>query len=192
MVHCSIFPGTMALLITWSKKKVVAMTAQGAQVKVAKLRLFVTDGSSKPFQYCKTSYNWNPSRINYNVFNRTIFPYYLSDCRKAIASKENEFVSLDVTEWMREWITGGRGNGGIVILFDGGAPANGDVKKADVLGFASTKMSNKEAAKRPRLSLSCHGDRVEPTVVFKENRLESGLKNNGKGNLRKQKNSFKK
>merc|ERR1711964_289166 len=143
----------------------------GAQVKVAKLRLFVTDGSSKPFVYCKNRYNWNSGRVNYDIFNRTIFPYYLSDCRTATAPRENEFIALDITEWMRDWITGGAGNGGIVILFDGGLPAKGDVKKTDALGFATYKMSNAEAAKRPRLSLSCHGDRVEPTVVFKENRV---------------------
>ena len=174
-----------SIMLRIKAKKIVAMTAQGAQVKVAKLRLFVTDASSKPFQYCKSSYNWNAGRVNYNTFNRTIFPYYLSDCRTATASKENEFISLDITEWMRDWITGGKVNGGIAILFDGGDPPKGDAKKADALGFATFKMSNKEASMRPRLSLSCHGDRVEPTVVFKENRAVSGLKANGR-KLRKQ------
>jgi hypothetical protein len=168
-----------SILLRIKVKKIVAMTTEGAMIKKAKLRLFVTDGSHRPFYYCLTKFPWDASRVTYNEWNRTIFPSYLSDCRKGPPTKSDEFVTLDVSDWMRLWTTNahsGRGvNGGIAIIFDGGAPERGKETKPDVVAFATTKVGNENAAQRPRLSLSCHGDRVSPTVVFKENRKASTL-----------------
>jgi hypothetical protein len=175
-----------SILLRIRVKNIVSMTTEGAMIKKAKLRLYVTDGSRKPFFYCLNKYPWDASRVTYNEWNRTIFPSYLSDCRKGPSTKENEFVSLDISDWMRFWTTNahtGKGvNGGIAIIFDGGAPIPGKETKPDILAFATTKMGNEDAAKRPRLSLSCHGDRVSPTVVFKENRGVSTLLRSRKKN----------
>ena len=153
-----------SLLLKLQVPQVIDKSAEGAMIKRALLRLYVTDGSSKPFYYCKGRYGM-PMNMNYKQFNVTYFNY-LDDCRIAYARKVDEFVALDISDWMRDWVNG-FGSRTIAILFDGGAP--GKTVKADAVGFATPKADI--AGQRPRLSLSCHGDRVEPLVVFKEQKV---------------------
>ena len=141
-------------------------------IKKAALRLYVTDSSRKPFYYCNSRYGMNVNNVNYKQFNITYFRY-LNDCRIGYARKTDEFVALDITTWMRDWVNG-YGSRNIAILFDGGAP--GKTTKADAVGFATAKADI--ASQRPRLSISCHGDRVQPLVVFKEKKVELKHDNN--------------
>jgi hypothetical protein len=160
-----------SILVGLSIPKLVDKSMEGAMVKKASLRLYVTDSSSKPFYYCKARYAMPINNMNYKQFNLTYFKY-LQDCRIAYAKKTDEFVSLDLTEWVREWVNG-FGSKNIAILFDGGAP--GKTVKADAVGFATAKADI--PSQRPRLSLSCHGDRVQPLIVFKEKNVNLLTKN---------------
>ena len=51
---------------------IVEKTEEGAMVKTAILRLFVTDASEKPFQYCMNKRPWKANSITFNKFNTTI------------------------------------------------------------------------------------------------------------------------
>lgn len=160
------------ILVNIDVRKLVDKSTEGAMIKKAALRLYVTDSSTKPFYYCNSRYGMNVNNVNYKQFNITYFRY-LNDCRIGYARKTDEFVALDITTWMRDWVNG-YGSRNIAILFDGGAP--GKTTKADAVGFATAKADI--ASQRPRLSISCHGDRVQPLVVFKEKKVELKHNNN--------------
>merc|ERR1711871_149742 len=155
-----------SILIRFTIPKIVDKSMEGAMAKKANLRLYVTDASRKPFYYCKSNY-YLPTNTNYKQFNITYFNH-LVDCRIAYARKVDEFVALDITDWMRDWVNGFGGKS-IAILFDGGPPRGKD-GIVDAVGFATTEADIQ--TQRPRLSLSCHGDRVQPIVVFKEKKVE--------------------
>ena len=57
---------------------------------------------------------------------------------------------------MREWVTNPKSNFGVMFFPPG----------SDNIGFVS--QLDPDANERPRLSLSCHGDRVDYDHVFKE------------------------
>ena len=59
---------------------IVEKTEEGAMVKTAILRLFVTDPSEKPFQYCMNNRPWKANSITFNTFNATI-ANTVEDCR---------------------------------------------------------------------------------------------------------------
>merc|ERR1712023_40763 len=74
------------------------------------------------------------------------------------------YVDIDLTVWMREWVTSSEHNYGIMIVPTG----------FDGVGFVS--YLDPDANQRPRLSLSCHGDNFDTThsasnkFVFRETR----------------------
>ena len=78
-----------------------------------------------------------PMNMNYKQFNVTYFNY-LDDCRIAYARKVDEFVALDISDWMRDWVNG-FGSRTIAILFDGGAP--GKTVKADAVDSRRLKLT---------------------------------------------------
>ena len=79
-----------------------------------------------------------------------------SKCRNIKPIGKNDWVAVDISEWMREWVTNPKSNFGVMFFPPG----------SDNIGFVS--QLDPDANERPRLSLSCHGDRVDYDHVFKE------------------------
>ena len=76
-------------------------------------------------------------------------------CVTAKAEKKNEWIDLDISDWMREWVTKPESNFGMVFMPTG----------KDTASFISHL--DPDANQRPRLTLSCHGDRTDSSHVFK-------------------------
>merc|ERR1712146_225976 len=73
-------------------------------------------------------------------------------------SVKSNWVKVDVSDWVREWRSDKESNIGIRIK----------VKSAGkTMRLAAPDFDNENADLRPRLSLSCHGDQVDPSAVFK-------------------------
>ena len=70
-------------------------------------------------------------------------------------SLKDDFVKLDVSNWVRGWRTVPSTNIGLLITTTDKAGVN----------VAAPDMDSKNADLRPRLSLSCHGDQADPTLV---------------------------
>ena len=60
---------------------------------------------------------------------------------------------------MRDWVSDSKTNFGIVVLPSG----------SDAASFVN--FMDPDAEQRPRLSMSCHGDRADATAVFKEKKV---------------------
>ena len=142
---------------------IVEKTEEGAMVKTAILRLFVTDPSEKPFQYCMNNRPWKANSITFNTFNATI-ANTVEDCRVGKATHKGEFVSLDISDWFRRWVTDRKSNYGITISHQG-------IFKNSV-GFSSANVKGDEIVQRPRLNLACHGDHIKNDMVFKEQKVQ--------------------
>jgi hypothetical protein len=77
-------------------------------------------------------------------------------CLDAVSLKD-DFVKIDVSNWVRGWRTVPSANIGVLIT----------TTSKDGVAVAAPDMDAKNADLRPRLSLACHGDQADPTMVFK-------------------------
>ena len=59
---------------------IVEKTEEGAMVKTAILRLFVTDPSAKGFKYCMNTRPWKANSVTFKSFNATV-ANGLADCK---------------------------------------------------------------------------------------------------------------
>ena len=78
------------------------------------------------------------------------------DC-VTVTSKQDDFVKVDVSNWVRQWRTEPTANIGLYLSTTSGTGTK----------VAAPDMPAKSADIRPRLSLSCHGDQADPNMVFK-------------------------
>ena len=132
-------------------------TVVGEMIKQANLRLYVTDATKRDFQVCRNLNEYSAASVTYDTRPRV----QKNDCLTVKADKPNTWANIDISEWIREWVTDrAKHNFGIVI----------EGQSRDFATFATHL--DKDSNKRPRLSLSCHGDRVASEAVFKESKVE--------------------
>jgi hypothetical protein len=151
-------PNVATILMKVSVGEFLEKAEEGAMIKAAILRLFVTDPSTTAFKYCKNTVSWKASEVTYDEFHKSIQPK-LTDCRTMKANVKNEYVPLDITDWVRDWASDRKKNFGFTIIHEG-------VQK-DAVGFATSSSKGDSIGNRPRLSLSCHGDHIVSDMVFK-------------------------
>jgi hypothetical protein len=150
-------PNSAYILMKIALGELISKAEEGAMIKSSKLRLFVTSQSGTSFKYCKNIKPWD-SDITFNTFSEQVMPG-MTDCKTAKASRIYNFVALDVTDWVRDWISNRKSNYGFTIIHDG--------VKSDAVSFSSPSVSGELALQRPRLSLSCHGDNAASDLTFK-------------------------
>ena len=127
-------------------------TVVGEMIKQAMLRLMITDASDRSLKVCRNLAAYSAGTVTYETR-----PRYDDDCQDVKATKENDWAAVDLTEWMRDWVTDPKkANFGITIRG----------QSRNLVSIASHLHT--DANMRPRLSLSCHGDRVAAEAVFKE------------------------
>ena len=150
------FDTQQAILLRVKVRQIMEKTVVGEQIKQAVLRLMITDATERPIKVCRNTAMYSAATVTYDTR-----PAYDKDtCISVTATKENEWAPIDITEWMRDWVTdAATANFGITILG----------QSRDIVTFASHL--NADANMRPRLSLSCHGDRVPAELVFKEKKV---------------------
>merc|ERR1711937_73601 len=122
-------------------------------IKQAVLRLMVTDASSRPLKVCRNTAAYSAASVTFD----TRPSIDENDCLTVKANTENNWASIDISEWIRDWVTDPKkANFGMTVRG----------QSRDLVSFATHLHSDSNM--RPRLSLSCHGDRVAPEAVFKE------------------------
>ena len=152
-----------AILVKLAIGDIVEKTEEGAMVKTAILRLFVTDPSAKGFKYCMNTRPWKANSVTFKSFNATV-ANGLADCKIGKAKNVGEFAALDISDWFRNWVSNRNNNFGITILHQGNFK--------DSIGFSTSKVSGEDVVQRPRLNLACHGDHVASDMVFKEKKAK--------------------
>ena len=159
------------ILMKVAIEDLVDKTTEGAMVKTAMLRLFVTDPSEKGFKYCMNTKPWKANEITYKSFAENM-EGTVTDCKSIKAKNKDEFVALDISDYFRKWVTDEKTNFGISIMHQG------DFK--DAVGFSTGNVKGQDAVQKPRLNLACHGDHVRGDMVFKERKVTL-LKENKRG-----------
>jgi hypothetical protein len=145
------------ILLRLKVKKIMEKTVVGEMIKQANLRLYVTDATKRDFQVCRNLNEYSAASVTFDTRPRV----QKNDCLTVKADKPNTWANIDISEWIREWVTDpAKHNFGIVI----------EGQSRDFATFATHL--DKDSNKRPRLSLSCHGDRVASEAVFKESKVE--------------------
>jgi len=141
-----------SILLRIKVRKIMEKTVVGEMIKQAVLRLMVTDATVRPLKVCRNLASYSAATVTFDTRPRTD-----DDCLSVKADKENNWASIDLTDWIRDWVTDPKkANFGVTIKG----------QSRDLVSFASHLHS--DANMRPRLSLSCHGDRVAAEAVFKE------------------------
>jgi hypothetical protein len=149
------------MVLRFKLKDMMDKATDGALIKVAKLRLY-TNRAGVPMSVCSLETPQNAGNdalksdwktVSYNIAQAATKTGCIS-----VTSVENDFVKIDVTNWLRIWRTDPEQNIGLYIT----TPS----KSGDV-DVAAPDMPAKSADLRPRLSLSCHGDQADSEMVFK-------------------------
>jgi hypothetical protein len=142
------------ILMRINTDRILDQTMEGGMIKRTMLRLKVLDPTKNGFMVCKIIRKWDPKTVTFNTAPAYDGPS--SKCRNIKPIGKNDWVAVDISEWMREWVTNPKSNFGVMFFPPG----------SDNIGFVS--QLDPDANERPRLSLSCHGDRVDYDYVFKE------------------------
>ena len=79
----------------------------------------------------------------------------IENCIAGKATTKKDWADFDISDWVRDWISQPKSNFGMVLMPPAKDPAT----------FVSS--TDPDAEQRPRLSMSCHGDRADATQVFK-------------------------
>merc|ERR1711871_429165 len=175
------------ILMRLNTEKFVSETVEGQMLKNVVLRLFVLDDTKDDLLVCKLIRPWSVADVTW--MTAPAFDGPASNCIK-MKNKlitKGQWVDIDLTVWMREWVTSSEHNYGIMIMPTG----------FDGVGFVS--YLDPDANQRPRLSLSCHGDNFDTThsasnkFVFRETRskLVSERKKKGDQSAEDKKNTKK-
>ena len=166
----------------FDEKKLMDKTMEGGLIKRAMLRLKVLDtwanldnstqGNSSQPEYlhvCKIIRKWNVKEVTFSTI--PAFDGPLENCKIVFPAVKSEWAELDITQWLRDWVSSPKENFGMMFF-----PPPNEQDQASFVSFLDP-----DANERPRLSLSCHGDKSEAyEAVFKESRQRSGLKRVGK------------
>ena len=163
-------------------KKLMDKTMEGGLIKRAMLRLKVLDtwanldnstqaNYSQPeyLHVCKIIRKWNVKEVTFSTI--PAFDGPIENCKIVFPAVKSEWAELDITQWLRDWVSSPKENFGMMFF-----PPPNEQDQASFVSFLDP-----DANERPRLSLSCHGDKSEAyEAVFKESRQRSSLKRVGK------------
>jgi len=145
-----------AMFLRLSLKDIMENATDGSLVKVAMLRLY-TDKAGVPLKLCNIGAKGEELKSNWKtVTYETVKSAPSTGCLDAVSLKD-DFVKIDVSNWVRGWRTVPSANIGVLIT----------TTSKDGVAVAAPDMDAKNADLRPRLSLACHGDQADPTMVFK-------------------------
>ena len=133
-------------------------TEEGAMVKRAVLRLMTLDNTDDELIICRLIREWSSAEVTW--VTQPAYDGPKEKCMIVKASKKNMWSDVDISDWMRVWMSEPEKNYGMVIVPSG----------KDAATFVSHLDPN--ANQRPRLSLSCHGDRADANLVFKSTKVE--------------------
>jgi hypothetical protein len=128
-------------------------TEEGAMLKRAVLRMMVLDDTENDLTICRLIREWSAAEVTW--VTQPAYEGPKEKCITARANKKDQWAEVDISDWMRSWMSDPKKNYGIVIVPSG----------KDDATFVSHL--DPDANQRPRLSLSCHGDRADANMVFK-------------------------
>ena len=141
------------VLMKLKTKSFIDKTIEGATIKRSVLRLLVADESENEIIVCKLIRKWSAGDVTWNT--QPAYDGPKDKCVTAKAEKKNEWIDLDISDWVREWVSDPAKNFGMVFMPTG----------KDSASFISHL--DPDANQRPRLTMSCHGDRTDSSHVFK-------------------------
>ena len=128
-------------------------TLNGASIKRAQLRVLVSDESENELLVCKLIRKWSAADVTWN--SQPAYDGPKDKCVSVKAKKKMDWMTVDISDWLRDWISDPSSNHGVVFIPTG----------KDAASFISHL--DPDANQRPRLSMSCHGDRTDSAHVFK-------------------------
>ena len=144
-------------------KQMMDKNVEGGMIKRAVLRLYVLDESPNTLYMCKVIRAWSASDVTY--MTQPAYDGPKENCVSGKAGAKKQWAEFDISDWMREWISDPKSNFGLMVLPSG----------SDAASFVS--FMDPDAEQRPRLSMSCHGDRADAALVFKEKKVALSKKN---------------
>lgn len=137
-------------------KDIMENATDGALVKTSSLRLY-TDTAGVPLKICNIGENGDELKSDWKTLSySTVSAAPSTGCIEAVSVKD-DFVKIDVSNWVRNWRTTPSSNIGMFIT----------TTSKEGVRIAAPDADSKNADLRPRLSLSCHGDQADPNMVFK-------------------------
>lgn len=150
--------GISTMLVRINLGDIMDQTTEGAMVKAATLRLFTEQGNVDA-KICNLKpagagldYGWTPDAAVYAAVAKNS----ADDCLN-FKSIQKDFVRIDISDWVRAWRSKKESNIGFLVS----VPENTELN----IGAPDFEAANGDL--RPRISLSCHGDQVDPSMVFK-------------------------
>jgi len=149
-----------SMFIRLNLKDIMAQAVDGSLVKVAYLRLYTKTGGNN-LRICNKADTGSVLKNDWNAMTWngvTSTPDFLCVSATSVA---NDWIKIDLSNWVRHWRTNPSSNIGLHITNVFGGHGTRSVL------IASPDMDSKNADLRPRLSLSCHGDQADPSMVFK-------------------------
>lgn len=145
-----------AMFLRLSLRDIMENATDGSLVKVASLRLY-TDVANVPIKICNIGAKGEELKSDWKtVTYDTVKSAPSTGCLDVVSVKD-DFVKIDVSNWVRGWRTVPTSNIGMLLT----------TTSKEGVNIAAPDMNAKNADLRPRLSLSCHGDQADPTMVFK-------------------------
>lgn len=132
-------------------------SVEGGMLKRAVLRLFVLDETPNSIYMCKVIRKWSAAEVTWST--QPAYDGPKENCVSGKATQKKQWAEFDISDWMRDWVSDSKTNFGIVVLPSG----------SDAASFVN--FMDPDAEQRPRLSMSCHGDRADATAVFKEKKV---------------------
>jgi hypothetical protein len=154
-------------------RDIMENATDGALVKTSSLRLY-TDKAGIPLKVCNIGERGDELKSDWkSISYNSVSGAPSMGCIETVSVKD-DFVKIDVTNWVRNWRTVPTSNIGMFIT----------TTSKEGVNVAAPDASDKDADIRPRLSLSCHGDQADPTLVFKRTstKLTPVTKDDGKVN----------
>jgi hypothetical protein len=159
------------VLLKLKTKSFLASTEEGAMLKRAVLRIKVLEASEDEIIACRLIREWSAAEVTW--ITQPAYEGPKERCIFIKPNKKNDWVDIDISDWMRQWMSEPKSNYGMVLI-----PQGKD---------AATLVSHldPQSEERPRLSLSCHGDKSDANLVFKavqENLISRPNMNKSTGN----------
>lgn len=135
-------------LIRINTKQIVTSSKEGALLKRALLRLYVVT-PGKTVQVCPIMKEWDEALVSW----ADAPPAQDQQCME-VDTKEKGWVTLDISDHFRKWVDEPSKNFGLLMKS----------QEANPVELATP--FHEEERFRPRLSLTCHGDKVDAEKVL--------------------------
>merc|ERR1712072_1645322 len=168
--------GSEEVIMRIRTSKIIEKTEEGAMFKRVMLRLFVKDATKDPVKVCKNVQKYDKGTVTWQ--SKPTVGKNPMDCVTFKPNKRFTWVSIDITDWVREWASNPKSNLGMTFI------ASSD----DTFSFSTGLYP--DPRERPILSLSCHGDRddigeqpeMKRNYVREMNRIANDMKKKHKKN----------